>query len=86
LERVADLYLAKHHRAKSTHRVFDGKGNILLDAQVSFGDIVTRYLVRHMRDHAQQIELVEARHASHHPSMMQPEALRARLSGGLLRV
>jgi hypothetical protein len=36
--------------------IYDGKGNILLDSEMSFSDIITRYLVGHMRDHTQQIE------------------------------
>jgi hypothetical protein len=36
--------------------IYDGKGNVLLDREMSFSDIITRYLVGHMRDHTKQIE------------------------------
>ena len=50
-------------------RIFDGKGNIQLEGNMSFADIVTRYLVRHMRDHTTQIEsLVNAGRVSRSPS------------------
>ena len=57
-------------------RIFDGKGNIQLEADMSFADIVARYLVRHMRNHTRQIDsLVVAGHVSRYPSLIHREAV-----------
>lgn len=62
---LADRFDEDTANRKFHARIFDGKGNIQLEADMSFADIVTRYLVRHMRNHTEQIEsLVEAGHAS----------------------
>jgi hypothetical protein len=68
---LADRFDEDTGNRKFHGRIFDGKGNIQLEAEMSFADIVTTYLVRHMRNHTQQIKsLVEAGHASRHPSLI----------------
>ncbi len=40
----------EHKGSRKFHgSIFDGEGNIQLEAEMSFADIVTRYLMRHMR-------------------------------------
>ena len=68
---LADRFDEDTANRKFHGRIFDGKGNIQLEADMSFADIVTNYLVRHMRNHTQQIEsLVDARHVAQYPSLI----------------
>ena len=43
--------------AKQFHgTIYDGRGNIQIDSDMSFEELVTKYLVVHMRNHTKQIE------------------------------
>jgi len=39
--------------------IFDGRGQILVEGDMSFSDILTTYLVKHMTDHTDQVRSLQ---------------------------